>query len=147
MENQTQLQKNSKAPQVWIVFSGQSDLPWLAWLKPGFRHCYALLHDGRHWITFDPMSHYTDISVHSVPGDFDLPRWLESRGLRLIKAPVTRLQKPAPWMLFTCVEAIKRLIGLHDRLILTPWQLYRHLENLSQDKNPYPQKGDLSWEV
>jgi len=35
--------------------------------------------------------------------------------------------KEAPWMPHTCVEAVKRVIGLHARFIITPWQLYRHL--------------------
>lgn len=147
-------------PDVWIVFSGQSDLRWLSWLKPGFRHCYALLHDGQHWVTFDPMSHYTDVSVHRVPPGFDLPRWLQGRGLTLIKAPLSRVRKPAPWMFFTCVEAVKRLIGLHERKIVTPWQLYRHLQKMAHTKmaqvkipqlqnhlNSHIQKGDYSWEA
>ena len=43
---------------------------------------------------------------------------------------VNRLHKrPAPLMVFTCVEAVKRVLGLHRRLVFTPWQLYRHLLN------------------
>ena len=37
------------------------------------------------------------------------------------------ITKPAPFMLFTCVEAVKRVLGIHRRGIVTPWQLYRHL--------------------
>lgn len=129
-------EKNQK---VWVVFTGQTDLPWLKILRPGFRHCFVLLHDGKHWITLDPLSNYTDISVHHVPQEFNLPQWLRDRGHRVIETTLNRVQKPAPFMIFTCVEAVKRVLGLHKRFIFTPWQLYRHLEKQFE--------GELSWEV
>lgn len=117
--------------KAWVVFSGQTEISWLKFLKPGFRHCYVLLNDGERWTSVDPLSHVTEISVHHhVPADFDLPGWLERRGNRVVKAPVRRdIRKPAPFMLFTCVEAVKRVLGIHRRGIVTPWQLYKHLAN------------------
>jgi hypothetical protein len=114
----------------FVVFSGQSELWWVRILKPGFRHCYALIHDGRHWITLDPLSHITEIAVHHhVPADFDLPGWLETRGKKVVAVPENMAPTtPAPWMLFTCVEAVKRVFGIRRRFILTPWQLYKHLK-------------------
>jgi hypothetical protein len=38
------------------------------------------------------------------------------------------ITKAAPFMLFTCVEAVKRVLGIHRRGIVTPWQLYQHLK-------------------
>jgi hypothetical protein len=29
--------------RVLVVFSGTTDIPWLRVLKPGFRHCFALV--------------------------------------------------------------------------------------------------------
>jgi len=115
--------------QAWVVFSGQTEISWLKFLKPGFRHCYVLINDGERWTSVDPLSHVTEISVHHhVPNDFDLPAWLASRGNRVVRAPLNRdVTKPAPFMLFTCVEAVKRVLGIHRRGIMTPWQLYRHL--------------------
>jgi hypothetical protein len=115
--------------KAWVVFSGQTEISWLKCLKPGFRHCYVLINDGERWMSLDPLSHVTELSVHHhVPPDFDLPAWLESRGNRTVKAPMNRdVTKPAPFMLFTCVEAVKRVLGMHRRGIVTPWQLYRHL--------------------
>jgi len=117
--------------KAWVVFSGQTDLFWLKILKPGFRHCYALLHDGRHWLSFDPLSNYTEILVHNVPPDFDVPAWLRARGHFVVPAPLMRPRCAAPWMIYSCVEAVKRIIGLHARFVFTPWQLYRHLTSLS----------------
>jgi hypothetical protein len=119
----------NEGQNAWVVFSGQTDISWLRILKPGFRHCYVLLHDGERWTSVDPLSHVTDISVHHhVAPDFDLPGWLAARGNKVVRAPLRRdVTKAAPFMLFTCVEAVKRILGIHRRNIFTPWQLYRHL--------------------
>lgn len=120
---------NHAAQKAWVVFSGQSDVPWLRMLRPGFRHCFVLLHDGCRWLSVDPMLNHMDVSVyHHMPEDFDLPAWLRSRGQFVVPASLDRSRrKPAPWRPFTCVEAVKRVLGIHGRFILTPWQLYRHL--------------------
>ena len=112
----------------WVVFSGETDLPWLRFLKPGFRHCFVLMNDGRHWISIDPLANHTEVKVHHVPSDFDLPQWLADRGQKVVAAPVCRTRRRvAPVGFFTCVEAVKRVLGLHDGLVMTPWQLYRRL--------------------
>lgn len=128
--------------QAWVVFTGQTDRPWLRFLKPGFRHCFVLLNDGRQWMSFDPMLNHIELKVqYSVTADFDFPQWLAGRGYTVVSAPIDHSKKiPAPWRFFTCVEAIKRLLGLHARTIFTPWQLYRHLTDFTR-------QGDLSWEV
>ncbi len=120
----------NEGQNAWVVFSGQTEISWLKFLKPGFRHCYVLINDGERWTSIDPLSHVTEISVHHhVPSDFDLPGWLQSRGNRVVRAPLNRdITKAAPFMLFTCVEAVKRVLGIHRRGIVTPWQLYRHLK-------------------
>ncbi len=114
--------------RAWVVFTNESELPWVRIFKKGFRHCFVMINDGENWVSIDPMANYMDIAVHHVPCDFDLPQWLRGRGHRVIPAPLNmNIKKPAPWMMFTCVEACKRVLGLHNRLIFTPWQLYRHL--------------------
>ncbi len=114
--------------KAWVVFSGKSDWPWLKFLRPGFRHCFVIVHDGTRWLSLDPLLQHTELKVHDVPPDFDLPGWLTARGNRVMPAPLDRSHnKPAPVMLFTCVEAVKRVLGLHRWGVLTPWQLYRHL--------------------
>lgn len=112
----------------WVVFSGETDLPWLRMLKPGFRHCFVLMNDGRHWVSIDPLANHTEVTVHHVPASFDLPKWLADRGQKVVTAPVCRTRRNvAPVGLFTCVEAVKRVLGLHDGFVFTPWQLYRRL--------------------
>jgi hypothetical protein len=152
---------NEHPQQAWVVFSGQADRPWLKMLRPGFRHCFVIVNDGQSWLSLDPMLNHMDVRVHHhVPANFDLPEWLRQRGQRVIAAPLSRvLKNPAPWRLFTCVEAVKRLLGLHSRFVFTPWQLFRHLEKLNagNSNSAFPRRfkfprfpnhfqGVLSWE-
>jgi len=120
-----------KNQSIWIVFTGKTDIAWLKILKPGFRHCYALIHDGYRWFSIDPLASFRDIEIyHHVSSDYDLAGWMKSQGNRII--PVKSQMSPkkaAPVALFSCVEMIKRLIGIHHPLIITPWQLYRFLKS------------------
>jgi len=120
--------RNAEGERAWVVFSGKSDWPWLKFLRPGFRHCFVIVHDGARWLSLDPLLQHTELKVHDVPADFDLTYWLTARGNKVMPAPLDRdHNKPAPFMLFTCVEAVKRVLGLHRLSVITPWQLYRHL--------------------
>ena len=111
-----------------MVFCGHADLAWLKLLAPGFRHCFVVLNDGRHWLTVDPLSCFTELEVQPVPAGFDLPAFYRARGLTVVPAPLGRARaRPLPWAPFTCVEAVKRVLGLRARFVLTPRQLYRHL--------------------
>ena len=118
------------APTAWVVYRGEAPLWWLRLLRPGFRHCLALLNDGRRWVAVDPLAGFTDVAVLDLPADFDLPGWYP--------APLRRPAGPAPWGPFTCVEAVKRLIGLRAPWVLTPWQLHRHLTG-GDRPCPHPQ--------
>lgn len=127
-----QLSEYAKEKHAWVVFTNQSELVSVRFLKKGFRHCFVLIHDGVHWVSVDPMANYMEVAVQNVPGDFDLPGWLKKQGHAVIDAPLSkRVKTSAPVMLFTCVEACKRILGIHKISIITPWQLYRHLSHLS----------------
>ena len=124
----------SRKTSAWVVFSGQADCRWLRILKPGFRHCMVLLHDGKRWLSVDPMLNHMELQVHeTVPEDFDFPRWLQTQGQLVVRASVDHSKKiPAPLMFMSCVEVVKRVLGIHSRRIITPWQLYRYLKEQSK---------------
>lgn len=128
----------SEHVNAFVVFTGKTDIPWLKVLKAGFRHCFVLLNDGAHWVSVDPLSNYTDVLVHDLPPDFDLPLYLRRRGMRVVQVKPRRQQKQAPPGLFTCVESVKRVLGIHSPFIVTPWQFYRFLTL---------QKGETQWGV
>ncbi len=145
--------ENMNETEAWVIFSAQTDMNWLKILKPGFRHCAVLLNDGQNWMTLDPLSNYMDVTVHHVPVEFNMPKWMKDRGHTMVKASMKKPVKPAPWGPFTCVEAVKRVLGIHNRMIITPWQLHRYLSrNSAKGVVSHPQifnahKGELAWEV
>ena len=111
-----------------VVFSGDTDIPWLRVLRPGFRHCFALIASGDCWVLIDPLSHYTALRVVQQPAPWQPAPWFHAHGLTAIATnaaePPRRL---APWRPYTCVEAVKRALGLRLPYVFTPWQLYRTL--------------------
>jgi hypothetical protein len=119
--------------RILIVFSGATDLRWLKALKPSFRHCYAVLESAGGWLLVDPASHQTRIEYL---GPMPLYRLLE--GLQTAETTVVCCRRRAapmrlaPIRPFTCVEAVKRLIGIHAPWTLTPWQLFDHLIDLNK---------------
>ena len=58
-----------------IIFVGETEIPWLRFLKPGFRHCFAVIHDTENWIIYDPLAHQTVISAFPDAPAGDLIDW------------------------------------------------------------------------
>ena len=135
---------NESVQSAWVVFSGKTDIRWLRILKSGFRHCFVILNDGQRWMVIDPAASYTDIQIyHHIDVEFDFPDWLSGQGYKVVPATINKEhQRVAPCMFFTCVEAIKRVLGVHKRFILTPWQLYKFLK---QEQQKEKLKGELLW--
>ena len=102
--------------------------PWF-FGRPGFRHCLVAVNDGERWIQCDPC--HDRMGITTIAGsDFDLEAFYRSAGYRVIE---THLRSPgrgrwAPKE-FSCVEAVKRILGIHDWWLWTPHQLYRYLRN------------------
>ncbi|MDP4795541.1 MAG: hypothetical protein NWR87_01390 [Rhodospirillales bacterium] len=42
------------------------------------------------------------------------------------RAPVQSIMPLSP---YSCVEAVKRVLGIRDRWVMTPWQLRKYIEN------------------
>jgi len=118
-----------------VVFEDEAVIGWLRVLKPGFRHCFAAINDGRAWVEVLPLARQTFVRA-CVAADRDLAAWYRSRGNAvvetMVREPPDRL---APVMPYSCVEETKRLLGIQARWVLTPYQLYRHLR--SDPRNTY----------
>lgn len=124
-----------------VVFSGQADLKWLKILKPGFRHCFMVIENRGRWILYNPLSHRTEITLLEGVTGTELMESYRDQGLRVVPwlfLPVCK--KPAPWGLYTCVEAIKRILGIHSNWVVTPWKLYKFLKK----KNKLKKNLDIS---
>lgn len=115
--------------RAWVVFTDDTDYPPLKILKRGFRHCFVVMHDGRVWLTLDPLLNRMEIQVHhDLPPDFDFAAHWTGQGDRIIPTRIVNAHPhPASPMIFTCVEAVKRVLGIRSWRVITPWGLYRHL--------------------
>lgn len=121
---------HTQAPRrALVVFSGASDLKWLRWLKPGYRHCFALVQSNGYWVMYNPLSIGTEVEVWPCDHEVYLRTWLAEQGYLVIEQTVRPLcPKPLPWAPYSCVEAVKRVLGLRAPGVLTPWQLYRYIK-------------------
>lgn len=111
-----------------VVFADASDLWWLRLLRPGFRHCFVALAMPAGWVVVDPMSHGTFVAHFPGAQDFDLAAWYRLHGMVVVTvAPVSLERRVLPFRPYSCVECVKRILGIRAGFVLTPWQLYRHL--------------------
>jgi len=111
-----------------VVFRDATEIRWLRVLKRGFRHCAILVEAEKGWILCDALSHKTVLKQVYNRSSESVVACLAAAGLHALEV---RLQTPpermAPILPFTCVEAVKRIVGIHAWWIVTPWQLYQHL--------------------
>jgi hypothetical protein len=115
-----------------VIFVGCTRIWWLRWLRRGYRHCLVAVETDGGWVLYDPLCHYTEINVignGSAEGIIDRYRTAGCTAvLAKRRVPPRRL---APVRPYTCVEAVKRILGLREPLIFTPYQLYRWLRRQS----------------
>lgn len=111
----------------WAAFSGRSMVWWTRFLSPGFRHCLAVIDDGRRWVVIEPLTTRTEVRRIDRALVPDLPQRLAALGLILVPVRARPARRPPTRRPRTCVEVVKRALGLDAPLILTPRQLYRRL--------------------
>ncbi|MDX6748793.1 hypothetical protein SH611_03130 [Geminicoccaceae bacterium 1502E] len=117
------------SPLALAVFEDRPERPALHWLAPGFRHCFCLLEQPEGWILCDPLRHrlHLDflpaITLETLAGHFG------STGRRILSGTAGEpLPRRLDWLRpFTCVEAVKRALGVRAHGIWTPFQLFCHL--------------------
>ena len=117
--------------RAFIVFGGAADQPWLRLLRPGFRHCFAVLADAAGWTVLDPLSGRLVVARLDIPAAFDLPGFYRRAGF-VVAGPFA----PAPprWRLlpplapFTCVALCRAVLGAGAPFAVTPWGLFSVLE-------------------
>ena len=113
-----------------VVFVDQAGLLCLRWLRKGFRHCFVIVRVDRGWIACDPMSHRTDLDLFGDLSPDQLAHWYRSLGLNVVRTRIRSAPlRLAPVRPYTCVEAVKHVLGLHAPWTLTPWQLYKRLHH------------------
>lgn len=120
-----------EAEEAYVVFVDNVSLWWLKILKEGFRHCYMLMkiRGSNDWLELNPYSNQLKIKVYKFSDSFDYiyelkkDKKLRICGVKIKNAPL----KCAPLSFFTCVEMVKRVLGIHSFGVITPYQLYKKI--------------------
>lgn len=122
--------------QIWIVFGGAADQPWLRALRRGFRHCFAAVRGEDGWIVLDPLSHRLVVARLDLPVEFDLPRLYARAGLvplgPFVAAPPRPLWLPTLTP-YSCVVLCRQLLGAGAPFAVTPHGLFRRLRHRLMD--------------
>lgn len=122
------------ARTVIVVYTGDTGFRLLRLLRPGFRHCFAIVQVAPYWIVMDGLSDRIAVAV-LVPES--LAEYLVSLHARGYRCQVARARRsPSPGLRlrpFSCVELVKRLLGITDRGILTPFLLFKHIDAFNVD--------------
>jgi len=121
-----------------VAFGGNAVLPWLKLLKPGYRHCFVLVEEAGGWILYNPLSHRTELAFHAGLTGEDIAEHYRLAGYEIVETFVLGApRRQAPVRPYSCVEAVKRALGIHSGRVLTPWQLRQYLKkNLKHENIP-----------
>lgn len=118
-----------------VVFVGRTRLRWLAFLRPGFRHCFVIIEDGGGCIVSDPLANRTIIG-HLEAVTLDMAcGYCWQQGYTVIETSIGGASTACASLMrpFTCVEFVKRVLCLVAPAVVTPWQLYRMLRTRQGD--------------
>lgn len=116
--------------EAMVVFEDRREAWSLRWLRPGFRHCFCLVGDGGRWTLLDPLKSRLAVAILCELSASDLAERLATENRRFLHGLVTCPEAPQFPALrpLTCVEVVKRLVGLHASAVVTPHQLYHRLQ-------------------
>jgi hypothetical protein len=111
--------------EAFAVFCTESPLWYLKFLR-GFKHCFVALRRGHRMIVVNPMESRLEIIESDLYCD---PRELLEAlapGATVVRA---RILEPGGYSfgIFSCVEVVKKTLGIKGWRIATPMQLYRKL--------------------
>ncbi len=122
-----QTARRTSGERALVAFADESRLKSLRLLRPGFRHCFVLVERDGAAVLIDPLC--DRLAVEAFRGltlEEAADRWRDA-GFTVVSATVQDPGRPAPLGPMTCVEIVKRTLGIHTRRIVTPRQLYEAL--------------------
>ena len=111
-----------------VVFENRQDSRWLRLLRPGFQHCFCVLRAEQGWVVVDPLLYDLRITWIDLDAQVDLSEHYRNLG-RIVATGMASdlLVRKGNLRPLTCVEVVKRALGLGALPAWTPWQLYRAL--------------------
>ena len=111
----------------YVGFSDNTTIPVLRLLKHGFRHCFIFFGDESNTFVLDPISNRIDLSFLPI-GVKSMVRIFESKNIKIVYVPERfNTKKISTSGIFTCVEVVKRVLGISKISIITPFRLYKFL--------------------
>ncbi|MBD5405002.1 hypothetical protein HDR59_00450 [bacterium] len=112
---------------VWVVFSPFTTLWYLKFLRVGFKHCFVILEDNGYFFIVDPLASKIELMSFHILGD-RLINEFKNLGMNVVKVSINK-ENSASWKfgIFTCVEVVKRILGISSLRVITPYQLYKYL--------------------
>ncbi len=127
-----------------VVFEDNTTLWYLRLLERNFRHCYVILtnNESPKCLEINPMSNKLFIKSYHKKGLLSL---LQDKKYVVVDCSFVP-HKALPIALFSCVEVVKRIVGIKHRFLLTPKKLYTHLlkigkKSLTFEKNYFTTKS------
>lgn len=123
-----------------VAYTGVSTFWFLKALDRDYRHCLAVLSVPPYWIVVDSLANRISMAVLDAKGLGQFLVTLHRHGYRCQvtrtrSLPVRRLSL----MPCTCVEIVKRALGILDPLTVTPKQLFNKIRKLnSKTKDAQP---------
>ena len=102
----------------------------LGWLRPGFKHCYAMrkTEGGNFWQIVNPRNTHLEIRQELVS---EYPYVRMYTGPDAVVLPVTAIidtsRVRGHLCVFNCVEVVKSLLGIRSFWTWTPWMLCKYL--------------------
>ena len=117
----------------YVAFGGGPTHWWTYFLKKGFYHCLVILGNGREWCVIDPVMHFTDLIMVKT---LHIEHFFKEKGYRLVRT-TPHLPSRVVFRLrpFTCVETVKRFLGIEVPNLWTPYQLFCFLTK-KKENNP-----------
>ena len=104
---------------IYIVFTKAKTMGWIRrFLHPGISHCFAVWPDNGRWQVYDHS--VSRIGIFTVDSLNDIIA-------KSIVVKVDANQTGWTFGLNTCVSSVKKLIGIKDPFLLTPFQLYKRI--------------------
>jgi len=114
-----------------VVFTDQHEVWWLRGLRPGFRHCFAVVRDpAGEWVACDWLKGRLVFRVYGPLHPDELVERLVRRGFRVAEVAPAEAHRRPVLRAMTCVEVVKQAVGVTARRPLTPYGLWRHLGRL-----------------
>lgn len=117
-----------------VVFRDSDNRGILRFLKPGFRHCFILVEHEAGWCFLENtfLGFHWDVLPHNEVGQ--IIQWYQAQNMTVVNVALgsSGQQKICPPGVFSCVELVKRVLGIHAFWVQTPWSLYRHLKLINK---------------